>query len=362
MATYWKKPPKKPSQSWQILRRERGKATAERHETLDAINLLWQAGKIDFNQAERRVKALVKALQQADKADLADQTLVNRKLLEDYWETEYATRILIDPDSMKNDLERAIREIELLDLATVSRAELQAKVNKLLPANRKKQRRVVARLNQLLRSIGREIRLQAAKKPRSDIKYINEQTLHALLPKLPTKTRLFVGAMFYTGARPGEMFKMFIKGPQVIHIPFQLDRKKVERDTKTGQARDVLVEPRGWSLVEEFIKKRDTIARNARHPKFKEIAKAVIYDLRHSYAIHMLNKGLSISDVALLLGDSVGVCQENYLGFVAKPEGIEAMRRKIEAAAPKPEPKVEDKPQPKKPKRNMRPKKKPSAA
>jgi integrase len=345
MATYWKKTPEKPTQNWQILRREAGKSKAEKSDALEAINLLWRAGKLDREQAERRVNALVLTLQKASKANLADQSLVNRKLMEDYWQSEYETRILVDADAMYNDLLRAIKAIEPVDLVSATRAELQAKVNKLLP-NRGKQRRVVARINQLLRYLGREVKLQAAKKPRPEISYLNEADLLKVLPKLPTFTRLFAGAMFYTGARPGEMFRMFIKGPQVIRIPDQLNRKKEVQDTKTGQGRDVLVEPKGWKYVEDFIKYRDSIKdkeklpRNARHATFKKETSVVIYDLRHSYAIHMLNKGLSMSDIALLLGNSVAVCNEYYLGFVAKPETIEAMKQRLKTqeTPPQPEP------------------------
>lgn len=342
MATYWKKTPEKPSQKWQILRREAGKSKAEKSEALEAINLLWQAGKLDREQAERRVEALVTALQKASRANLADQSLVNRKLMEDYWQTEYAVRVLVSPQAMYNDLLRAIKAIEPVDLLSASRTELQAKVNKILP-NRKKHRRVTARLNQLLRYLGRDIRLHATRKQRPEISYLSEQELLDSLFKLPKHTRLFVAAMFYTGARPGELFEMTVKGENLVRIEKQMDREGDVRDTKTGQGRDVLVDASGWHWVTEFIKRRYEIPRNARHTIFKKVTRKVIYDLRHSYAIHMLNKGLSITDIALLLGNSVTVCNEYYTGFVAKPETIEAMRRRLEVEAEKAKPKKGEK-------------------
>jgi integrase len=158
---------------------------------------------------------------------------------------------------------------------------------------------------------------------------VSEEALLDTLPRLPEATRLVAAAMFYTGARPGELFAMRVKSDHVIFIPDQVDRSGASRPTKTLESRDVLVDAKGWKWVQMFLARRSMIARNNRHSTLKKELGIKLYDLRHSFAIHMLNRGLSVSDVALLLGNSVTVCQTYYLGFVAKPESIEAMKVKM---------------------------------
>ena len=48
-------------------------------------------------------------------------------------------------------------------------------------------------------------------------------------------------------------------------------------------------------------------------------------DLRHCYAIHLLNKGVSLSLVAQALGDSVVVAQTYYAGFTLGDQGLQVV-------------------------------------
>jgi integrase len=57
------------------------------------------------------------------------------------------------------------------------------------------------------------------------------------------------------------------------------------------------------------------------------------HDLRHSYAIHLLNQGVPIGLVAQALGDSVQVTQENYLGFCLTDEGVSMVRTILDGKA-----------------------------
>lgn len=328
MATYWIKRPAKISHSWAILRRAAGVSEAVDSEELDAVNGLWQAGKLTKEQAEGKVFKIKEALRERSKSTAASDSLINRKVLEDYWQEEYATRILVDPDAMYNDLRRAVKAIEPVDLVVASKAELQAQVNKLL-SNRNKHRRVVARINQLLKFLGRDVRLKLSKQPRLEVKYLSEQALLKLLPSLKPKEAAFAAAMFYTGCRVGEMFSMRIMDEHVVRVPTQVDRRHRIKDTKTGEARSVVVDPNGWGYVKEFIAMRDRIKRNMRHSSFSRATGMPIYALRHSYAIHMLNRGLNITDISLMLGNSVAVCNRFYTGFVAKPETLEIIKKKL---------------------------------
>jgi integrase len=52
----------------------------------------------------------------------------------------------------------------------------------------------------------------------------------------------------------------------------------------------------------------------------------VFHDLRHSYAIHMLEKvEVSLTMVAKLLGDSIQVVEQYYAGFALGEEGLRSV-------------------------------------
>lgn len=72
-----------------------------------------------------------------------------------------------------------------------------------------------------------------------------------------------------------------------------------------------------------------------RRKRWAEIAKKIrpelrFHDLRHSYAIELLNHGVSLSLTAQALGNSVQVCQEYYAGFELSDEGLDVIRGKLE--------------------------------
>ncbi len=57
--------------------------------------------------------------------------------------------------------------------------------------------------------------------------------------------------------------------------------------------------------------------------------KITVHDLRHSYAIHILNQGIFMALVAKALGNSILVCEEHYSDFELSDEGIEAVLSRL---------------------------------
>ena len=86
----------------------------------------------------------------------------NRDLLEKFWKDEYEHRDLVDFESSKNDFKRAIEVAGPLSLYSASREDLQKEIAKHAKGN--KQRRVVSRLNTLLKYIQRNVKLRKDKK------------------------------------------------------------------------------------------------------------------------------------------------------------------------------------------------------
>jgi integrase len=323
-----------------------GKSLSVHNEALDALNLRWKNGDITKELADEKVKEIKHQLRVVrDKVSVFNSA--NAKILAEYWEREYTHRILIDPASMKNSLIAAINSVGNLSLLVATRAELQTRINELFIDDPEKHRRVCSRLNQILRYLGRGFKLQLAKADNPEVAYISESQLSLLMSALPFHLHRFVGTLFYTGMRLGEMFKFEIKSSGVISVKKQLDKKGKERAVKNRRPRTVAVDEAGWEYVHQFYEMREwpsgddglLYPRNYDYRRvIKKAAKKVfknprnhitVHDLRHSFAIHMLNKGLSITEIALLLGDSVTVANRYYLGFVATDETITMIQKKL---------------------------------
>lgn len=54
------------------------------------------------------------------------------------------------------------------------------------------------------------------------------------------------------------------------------------------------------------------------------------HDLRHSYAMQLLNDGLPIKVVADMIGDTVHCCEQYYTGKVRHAHTLEAVGKMIE--------------------------------
>src|SRR5690606_19972580 len=91
-------------------------------------------------------------------------------LFDKYWAEEYSNRSLNEPDAARNRLLRAIRALGHLSLRSSSREEMQAFIDQNYKGN--KQRAIVSALNQLLRWMGRDIRLRKTREEIKPIKYL----------------------------------------------------------------------------------------------------------------------------------------------------------------------------------------------
>jgi integrase len=314
-------------------------------ESLTAINAAYAAGQIDWAEARKQVEAVRAALYAKRDAESARTDVFhseNAKLLERYWAAEYADRDLVDAASMRTDLARAIAAVGLLSLLAAPRAELQAAVVERLGDRPAIHRRAVDRLNQLLRFAGRDFKLRKPKPERAVVRYLTRDHLLRVLPHLPSdEWRLFAETAWLTGCRLGECFAIQPQSlkPKYLWVAAQLDRKRRVRDTKTGNERKVhvLLGTAGRAVVAAWAavpKDRKDALRQARHAttfgracKKAGLPKATPHDLRHSYAVYLVSKGVPLTLVAQSLGNSVAVCERYYSGFVLADESLETIDR-----------------------------------
>lgn len=343
--------------TFQVLKRTVREGQKPTHEAVDnerirAINASLLNGIQDAATCEIQVREIMAELQAIERRHIPRivHNEENARILEAYWEREYASRNLSDPQAARNRLFRSVEAVGSLSLFSASRESLQKAVDKKYRDNR--QRDIIAALNQILRSIGRPIELVKRKEIVSDVHYLTPEEFADAQSYVENPIdRLLQSVGFHTGLRIGEIFALTPEGVQGAQFftQFQIDRQLDKRATKRGSAkrRKIYVLPGGEALVREWARLPMREKLKYRSRKHAEVLKAacvkafpdqtdkhiVFHDLRHSYAVFLVSRGVSISQVAQCLNNSAAVCERYYSGFVLKDETIESIKRIIETSA-----------------------------
>lgn len=313
-------------------------------EEVDAVNRLYAAGTLTFDEALKKLVELKNTLYKA--RDSARPKAVfhsqNAKILNDYWGSEYADRDIIDPERRRTELKWAVAGVGMFSLAVASRDDLQAAVNEHF-SDPNRQRVAVARLNQVLKWLGRGFILRKKREVFKSVHYLTIDELEQVLPHLKDPAfAALVKAAFATGCRLGELFPLTevdYKG-SFLWVETQIDSDSAERETKNRKRRKafVLKERREWvtewlqiaSRRNQRLRKHSTIFKRACAKAFpdQEEKHLTFHDLRHSYAVYLLQvKGATIQLVANSLGNGVQVCEKYYAGFVLTDPGIDYLER-----------------------------------
>jgi len=307
-----------------------GKTRVYRSEAIDSINQLFRSGKLTFIEAQLACKDVIHQLS-PKRAVLFNEA--NKRLLNQYWEEEYADREIVDVDSAWNRLVRAVDAVGSYSLLSASRRELQNAVNKNYAGN--KQREIISTLNQILRHFRVNVKLKRAREEFHQVRSVTEEEFQKILTHLESDfLKLLCAAAFGSGCRAGELFALepqSLSGRELA-IYKQADYDKVIRQTKNRKPRVALMIKgyegymKQWIAIsiEERLKHRKmSFSKKVRHASKKALGRAITFhDLRHSYSVYWLSKGLPIYDVATFLGDTVAVVEKYYAGFIATPESL----------------------------------------
>lgn len=329
------------------------KVTKVNLEPLDAINAKFLDKTLTFDQAFQEVKRLVAQLRRKRDVEAGREKVIfpqNQKILENYWQKIYGYsqdeegnwvgghRKLVDPASMRYDLERAVFAIGNLPLTSASANEMQQALGKLAP---NKQRRAVSRLNQILKFIGRDFQLWKEREEVNEVRFISishftERTC-AITEDHPLWHFLILSwVAVSTGLRLGEIFALephHLVG-RTIKIAGQRDEKFILRKTKNRKDRRTLVLKEGQGWLSKWFAIPDAVKRELRLVCHSRLIGTLLdrkdlcfHDLRHSYAIHLISHGASMTMVAQSLGNSVKVCEQHYVGHMLQDESIEMLAR-----------------------------------
>jgi integrase len=223
--------------------------------------------------------------------------------------------------------------MEDICLTSASYSEIDQKVFNCQRYSRETVRRTTATLNSLLKFIGREFTIQKPQKINNKISHISEKKLNIMLKNLPKEMDKIVSTIiFYTGLRTGELWALedddISFKDNTISISKQLTQKGLVEPPKCNKNR-IVVFPRSikttlkaWLSITSQKKssERDKVTRRVSKVSAKLWGKGAashvsLHDLRKSFAIHMLQNNFSLTEIALLLGDSMAVVQKYYAGY-----------------------------------------------
>ncbi len=270
----------------------------------------------------------------------AQLLVVNRQIFERFWEEVYSIKYIEDPDSPKYETLKALRLIEPLSIQVASQAELQNKL-RTSGVTPNEIRRATGRLNQVLRFLKRDIRLNKPKAGIRTIQYLTLEEFEKVLIFLDGPVKDLAVVLFATGMRLGEALALqpddYRNGE--INITKQLDKKgvvKLPKAQKTG--RSIVLDFGKEALLRWVASQKDLTMRYLIYDRLIAACRAAApdkkdkwcspHDLRHSHAIYLLTHGANLSQVSMQLRNRIDVCQMYYTGF-AHTEGTLEYLKKI---------------------------------
>jgi len=342
-SVYFLKRPGSGRVSFAIVKRTESSSGKRSNETVvdDRIQALNRSGLTNADK-ELQLEAIVKELNAAQsklERGVYVASEANLKHLKDYWDKEYQHRKLQDPKSAWNRLSRAV---ELLGIHPLlgERGKLQKYVDGRLKAEPRKQRAVVAAINQIRQFLGVTEGLYAVPEESPEFRYLTEADLLKVTKHLSGWHVSLALVLFGTGCRIGEAFAIRPENfrDRALNVFKQRDRDEVTRAPKTRKQRKAyileLARPvmNDWAALELPRESSEVEFRNALGAACKaafpkdEAKWLTPHELRHSYAVHMLTaKNASISIIAKLLGNSVTVCEKYYLNFTFEDDALAAL-------------------------------------
>lgn len=311
---------------------------------LKAINTNLLRKLITVDDAYAEVKSLVGTLKV--EAGIAEKERLecaisdnNRKVYLAFWKDKYENGNLVNETSTRNDLLGALRAIDPLSITSATKDDLRTKLST-LPT--KQQRRYCIRINQLLEFLGRGFSTDKMRRQSQEVDFVTWDELSQITPHIYSdEVKSLAVALWGTGVRIGEAFtKGFthLKPNNTIYISKQIDLKLKERGIKNGKLHHTMLLPQAkdaylkWCAVEDKLQFRITAinqiirASQKAFPNVKE-KQVSAHDLRHSYAIHLLGMGASLTQIAQVLGDSVATVELHYTGFVMTDEAVSNLQK-----------------------------------
>ncbi|CAB4199622.1 XerC Integrase, partial [uncultured Caudovirales phage] len=321
--------------SWRVMRMEPGQPSRTvKDDAIDAVKKQYKAGTLTKDQARTQLDLVIERLYKADgvKVSRVESNGENEKLVSKYVQ-EVIRRKRKTSEGSKEAAELYIRRAVLAlgetSLLSASKDELQDALDKRYPDQR--QRRLVTALNSLLKWAKREVALERHAYIPPQVKHIPYAKLKPVLDRLPEQWAVAAELAHLTGLRIGEIMALEPQHKKRwgIFVEWQIDKDEKRKLPKNEKRRNVAVFDRALELYGRWMQLKRLIPHEERLRASRIIRSACVraypnrrewhlrfHDLRHSYAVACLEKGMSLDWLAMQLGNSVEVCREHYVGFV----------------------------------------------
>lgn len=315
------KKPDKTRRKFDVYIKNKGLYERVLSKKLDEINLNYQAKK---NTIESSV-ALIKSIfgRRCDRAiELPDMDL----------------KKVIDEKRRSDSYKFALRSLARIDLKTVDKKQLQLACDKAF--NEKQSYRYVACVNKLLGFYNRGFKVQKKTRPMPIVDYVTLEQFNSIVNYVENKDlQNLYKTLFATGCRLGEAFAIkTVRNNGSVFIDSQLTIDLELRPIKNRKPHATVILPVFSGNVSEWLscKNKSIYRKKATHPLIKAsrlaIGKSISpHDLRHSFAVELLSRGVSIDRVARLIGDTVAVTERYYAGFVMSDAEISQTLSVIES-------------------------------
>lgn len=323
-----------------------------RDNRLDSINQNYKSGVLTFEQAHIQIKDLIaklkKELTAKDNSITKNEiSSYNLKVYTSFMKSYYHGKPIVRKHTVKNEFNFALLAIEPLSIISDSKNDLQDKVEKVF--NSKQSKRYVGRINQLLKFAGRDFTLFYKKQVFESIRYTTLSDLKRVLAFVqdPDLKNLYY-TLYCTGVRLGEAFVIGtrdIKKHNTIYIQNQMTEKKEIRVLKNRKPHNTLILDEGLSYVKKWaalpIERKEELRTRCQQPLLNAVRKCFpadkdkqvsCHDLRHSYVIHLLDKGVPLDKCAKLIGDSIKTTEQYYAGFIATDNEIQFVSKILKKA------------------------------
>ena len=266
--------------------------------------------------------------------------LLGRYLIERYTPTRRARMEANSYRAHVNFLKQALTYLTMTPISTEVRI-IQQVIDQALNDNYRKHARMVSVLNSMLNWLGRTERLLPFKHTSWEITYLTEKELALVLPCLDSEIgRVACGLAFWTGLRLGELCAITnadMRG-DFLMVRTQIGNKLNRRETKTRKGRRVLLQTQAIKWLEKWLEIPESERHRFRLQKPSGKLKAAsmkalgrdnitFHSLRHSRAIYMISRGVSIELVAQNIGNTPQVCEKHYYGHMLSDQGAEYMKQ-----------------------------------
>lgn len=309
---------------------------------LISINLNYRNNVLTFEQAHIQVKELITKFKKEQSAK--DTTITkseisgyNLKVYNSYMKSYYHGKPIVRKHNVTNEFNFALLAIEPLSIISDSKNDLQDMVDKAF--NSKQSKRYVGRINQLLKFAGRDFTLFYKKAVFETVRYTSFADLKKVLAYVQDDDlKNLYYTLYCTGVRLGEAFVIQtrdIKKHNTIYIQNQMTEKKEIRILKNRKPHTTLILTEGLKYVKAWAalprERKEELRSRCQQPLLHAVRKVYpadrdkqvsCHDLRHSYVIHLLDKGVPLDKCAKLIGDSIKTTEQYYAGFIATDNEI----------------------------------------